>query len=458
MIQLTVKDIAKLTGGKIFSRNEEALVKGFSIDTRTLKEGEFYVAIEGVNYDGHDFLEEALNRGAAGVIAKESSGDISGPSLGQVIRVSDTKRALSRIAAYVRRHCDVPVVAITGTNGKTTVKDILSHILSSKYKVLSSKKSYNNVIGVSLTLLEMDPSYDVAVVEIGTNHPGEISELARMAEPNAAVITNIGDGHLEAFVNREGVFIEKISLLDFLTEDGAVFLNKDDFLLSRAAVHDVTRKFYGTTPGSDLLITDISRKDGCYTFLLNGEEYDLPLEGEHNISNAAAAISVAQHFGVNHDEIYERLKTVKLPGMRLERVRAEGITFINDSYNSNPDSFESALKVLQNEGLGVRKAVIAGDMLELGKFTNEFHRMIGRSIANKGIDYLITLGKNAKHIAAGAFESGMDKDKTYCTLDHEDAARMIREMAGPETVVLIKGSRAARMEDILKCFTTSCTP
>ncbi|MEA3489136.1 MAG: UDP-N-acetylmuramoyl-tripeptide--D-alanyl-D-alanine ligase [Candidatus Omnitrophota bacterium] len=456
MIEFTVKDVAETTNGRLFSKKPVTLIKGFSIDSRVLKPGQFFIALEGKNFSGHDFIPEALEKGASGLIVEDIR-DMSGLEReDHVICVKDTREAMGRIAAEIRRRVPILAVCITGTNGKTTTKDILAHILSKKFKVLKSAGSYNNIIGLSLTLFDLDPTYDVAVLELGSNHPGEIPGLARIAAPCMAVITNVGDGHLEHFANREGIFLEKISLLDFLPETGMAFLNRDDSLLVRAGARRVMKKFYGTSTGSDFLITGISRKgDGC-VFSLNDDDFFIPLEGEHNVYNASAAIAVAEYFGVNPAEIRKALEEVSLPEMRIERTEVSGVKFINDSYNANPDSFECALKVLQNCGPGSRKGVVAGDMLELGDMSDEFHRMIGRSIAGKGMDFLIVLGEEAEYIIEGAIGSGMEKSRVLCAGSHEHAAEMLRQMAPPGTVVLLKGSREARIEGVLECFTTSC--
>ncbi len=457
MEKLTVRDIAEITGGQIFSKGMDAPVTGFSTDSRTIEPGEFFIALEGINFSGHDYIRAAAEKGAAGIIADRPANEACGAGVGHVIRVGDTTEAMARIAAEIRKRSLIPVVCITGTNGKTTVKEMLAQILSSRYKVLKSRKSYNNIIGVSLTFFELEPSHEVVVMELGTNHPGEIAKLADTAGPNMAVITNIGDGHLKYFGDREGVFLEKISLLKALPGTGLAFLNRDDPFLKRASVRGVARRYFGTEPGSEYRINDIAKSGGGYEFTLNEKRYYLPLDGVHNVHNATAAISVAENFGLEYEEIRKALETVTLSEGRLQRVEAEGVWFINDAYNANPDSFESALGMLQGTPSEGKKVVVAGDMLELGDKSDEFHRMIGRSIAGKGIDLLVAMGTKARYIAYGAIESGMEKDRALCVQTHEDAAEIVRDLAGRGALVLLKGSRGTRMEEVLKCFTMSCT-
>lgn len=454
---MTVEEIARVTDGEFFSNEPATFVKGFSIDSRTISPGQFFIAIRGKDFDGHDFVADAAKKDAAGAIVERQEEACRGKGFDHIIVVEDTRKAMGRIAAEIRRRVNIPVVCITGSNGKTTAKDILAHVLSSGRRVLSSARSYNNIIGLSLTLFDLDGSYDIAVLELGTSRPGEMPVLAEIARPEIAVVTNIGDAHLKYFVDREGVFLEKMSILDFMTDTGMIFLNRDDCLLARAAVRGSEKRFYGFSPGCDFMISGLSRRDEGYDFSLNGNRFFLPVDGEHNVYNAAAAVAVAEYLGMEQESIREALKSVSLPKMRLEKVDAGGITFINDSYNANPDSFECALKVLQDARPAGKKGVVAGDMLELGRWSDEFHRAIGKSIASKDIDFLITLGENARNIADSARESGMDKEKALSAASHEDAAEMVRSLAGPGTVVLLKGSRMAKMEEILKCFTTSCT-
>lgn len=457
MVKLTVKDIEVFSGGRIVSGKPADIVPSFSTDTRNIIPGSTFIAIKGKNFDGHDYVREALEKGARGAIVESGVGLAEAGKDKHLIVVDDATEAMGRIAAGIRSRAEIPFICITGTNGKTTTKEILSHVLSSKFKVLKSKKSFNNIIGLSLTLFDLDPSHEVAVLELGTNHPGEIPKLASIARPHMAIITNIGDGHLEFFGDRRGVFIEKASLLDLLPPSGMAFLNKDDELLSRVAKTDAGKKFYGKGEGVDFRIGGLDRRADGYGFSVNGRDYFLPLEGEHNVYNAAAAIAASEYFGLTPEEIRESLSKVLLPEMRLQKVRSGGVVFINDSYNANPNSFECALKVLVKDPFALKKGVVAGDMMELGARTEEFHRMLGRSIAEKGIDFLITIGPNARHMIDGAVCSGMGKDRAVEAGDHRSAADMLRSFAGPDTVVLLKGSRSSRMEEVLKCFTTFCT-
>ncbi|MFH1395382.1 MAG: UDP-N-acetylmuramoyl-tripeptide--D-alanyl-D-alanine ligase [Candidatus Omnitrophota bacterium] len=454
-MKFTVEEISEITGGKLSSKNKKKLIEeGFSVDSRTIRPGQFFIALKGKNFDGHDYINEAVRKKAMGIIVERVNDKLLKQEIGHIILTQNNFRAMGRIAEEIRRRINIPVICITGTNGKTTVKDILAEVLSSKYKVLRSIKSYNNIVGVSLTLFNLTVDYDMAVVELGTNYPGEIAELSRIAGPDVAVITNIGNGHLQYFSDKKGVLKEKMSLLKYLRENGKGFLNIDDDLLSDVSREKFLIEFFGTKPGSDFYVDKILEKTDGYEFCVNKRKYFIPLKGIHNVYNSAAAISVAEFFGIGYKDIYKSLEKISLPKMRLEKTIAGGRVFINDSYNANPESFEAALRFLES-CKAPRKGVVAGDMAELGKESENFHKKIGASIADKNIDFLIVLGKKAVHIANGAGEKGMKKDLIAHVSNHEEAAEMIRMMSCPEAMILLKGSRSSRMEEVLKCYTTS---
>ncbi|MBD3295759.1 MAG: UDP-N-acetylmuramoyl-tripeptide--D-alanyl-D-alanine ligase [Candidatus Omnitrophica bacterium] len=458
MIVLGAGDIENATGAVLERGNRESTVKGVSIDSRKTAPGDLFVAVKGSRFDGHAFVGEALERGAAGIMVTRS-GNVKKSGSGPFeLVVDDTQRALGDLAACIRKKVNIPVICITGTNGKTTVKDILSHILSSRYKVLKSRASYNNIIGLSLTLFELTKNHEVAVLELGTSKPGEISRLAAIAQPHVAVVNNIGDGHLQAFSDREGVFMEKMSLIDALPETGMAFLNNDDPLLSRAEIRDVTVRRFGSSPKIHFRIEDINVQDHTQRFSLNGEGYSISLEGLHNVHNAAAAVSVALQFDMDSEDIRTVISGAKGPAMRMEKVVLGDITFIKDCYNANPDSFESALNSLEIGCSSRIRVVVAGDMLDLGQKSDEFHRAVGKSIAYRNLDFIVTLGERSRLMAEGAREAGMSPDNIFRADDHRHAAEILKNPSMSGATVLLKGSRAMKMEEILKCYTTCCTP
>ncbi|MBU0683000.1 MAG: UDP-N-acetylmuramoyl-tripeptide--D-alanyl-D-alanine ligase [Candidatus Omnitrophota bacterium] len=454
-MKLTVEDIAKITGGKLSSKNKkEVIAEGFSVDSRTIRPGQFFIALKGKSFDGHDYISEAVRKKALGVIVECVNDKLLNQEICHIIITKNSFRAMGRIAEEIRKRINVPVICVTGTNGKTTVKDILADILSSKYKVLRNIRSYNNIVGLSLTLFNLTLEHDIAVVEIGTNYPGEIAELSKIARPDVAVITNIGNGHLQYFSDKKGVLKEKISLLKFLSKKGKGFLNIDDDLLSNVSREKCLIEFFGTKKGSDFFLDRISEKLDGYEFYVNSKKYFVPLKGIHNVYNSAAAIAVAEFFGIGYDDISKRLQKVSLPKMRLEKIIAGERVFINDAYNANPESFEAALRFLES-CKAPRKGVVAGDMAELGEESENFHKIIGESIADKNIDFLIVLGEKAVHVADMAKKKGMKKDLIAYASNYEEAAQMIHRMSCPETMILLKGSRFLRMEEVLKCYMKS---
>jgi len=457
MKKMDVKKIAEIINGTVTSSDSHEEIRGFSIDSRTILPGEFFIAIKGKHLDGHEFLYQASQKGARGIIVSSPPEASIKEKFDHVIKVEDTLLALERLAENIRKTRDLPVICVTGTNGKTTVKEMLVSILSSWYKVLANKDSYNNIIGLSLTLLGMEEHHDLAVLELGTSGPGEIERLAKIAKPECAVITNIGRAHLEGLGSREKICSEKTSVLKCLPEKGIAFLNGDDALLKKNKISDVPIKYYGMSEDCDVRISRVVPEGRGYNFSVNDDSYFVPLKGLHNVYNAAVSIAVAKHFGLDQKQIQKGLSEVCLPKGRLEKSVVKDRVFINDAYNANPDSFECALSVLAEERDSGNKVVVAGDMLELGDDSRLFHTDLGKHIKEKGIDYLITLGKSAGDIAAGAIASGMAKDNVIRAKSYKDAARVLDNITAAGSTILLKGSRGSKIEEVLKCFTSSYT-
>lgn len=452
-----LKDIIEFIEGEVIPVNIPQKVKGFSIDSRTIEKGNIFIAVKGNSFDGHDFIGEALSRGAAAVILSERE-RVKNFCSGNFIIVKDTLETLGRIASFIRKNSEIPFICITGTNGKTTVKNMVSEILAKKYNVLRSKKSFNNLFGVALTLFELKDFHEIAVLEIGTNSPGEIDCLAEILKPDIGVITNIGYGHVEAFKDLAGVFREKSALLRHLSCEGLAVLNKDDDFLSANYERRAKTIYFGTSKSSDLLISDIKKEKEGYSFQLNGRSYFLTVCGRHNIHNAAAAVSVAEYLGVEYDIIKSVLDGILLPEMRLSKVKIGNILFVNDAYNANPSSFLSALDALKFDMIAGQKGIIAGDMLELGNCTRELHSLVGKKMAELNFDFFIALGKRASIMLDAAVSAGMPAEKVQVVSSHDDAAEILKKFAEKEnTVVLLKGSRMSRMEDVIKCYTNYFT-
>ncbi|MFH1407328.1 MAG: UDP-N-acetylmuramoyl-tripeptide--D-alanyl-D-alanine ligase [Candidatus Omnitrophota bacterium] len=461
MAKFTLQEIIKCTKGKLLSGRGKAIFFGISTDSRTLKTGELFLAIKGNKFDGHNFIKYALKQGAGGIIIQDKSrlpstlGDLP------VILVEDTTKAFGDIAHYHRMKFRIPVIAITGSNGKTTTKDMIAALLKKRYRVLKSIGTENNNIGVPKALLGISKQTGVAVLELGTNHFGEMKNLADITRPTVCVITNIGPTHLEYLKTTTGVFREKISLLKSLGPRGSALLNADDDYLSRVKNVNCSVIRFGRKPGSRFRATDIIFDNCGFNFTLNSKlRFRVNLLGEYNLYNALAAISVARLLRVSYSLIKKALSEFKAPAMRMEVIKLNGVEIINDAYNSNPQSLKEAIRWLGSRNTSGRKFLIAGDMLELGKDRRAYHRKSGELAARHNIDYVISYGELARLITMGAVEAGLKKDRVFSFTGQKGASRIasiLKNMLKPRDVVLIKGSRAMKMEELIKCFTTSCT-
>lgn len=448
---MKVSEILKITLGKLLAgeRDTDIDLSKVSTDSRIIKRGEFFIALSGPNYCGSLFLKDAFKKGAAGAIVERS--DISAGDTGKIlIKVKDAAKALQDIAASHRARFRIPVICVTGSNGKTTVKDMIAAVLSGEYNVLKSEGTKNNHVGVPQTLLKLKKEHQICVLEFGTNHKGEIEALSRIAAPTLAVITNIGPSHLEYFTDIDGVYKEKRHILDSLGKGDIAVINGDDPLLAgiRSGRFKVLR--YGLGRSNDFRASDISVKGPKLKFRSSdGREYILKLLGIHNVHNALAAIAIASQFKIGPDAVKRALLNFKPASMRLDPISLNGIFIINDSYNSNPASMKTALDAIcaYQEG---SKWIVSGDMLELGPEAAHFHRIAGKLIADSAAAGLFTFGKLSRHTLSGAFAGGMEKKNLRHCDTHNEIADMLKTVARAGDVVLIKGSRGMKMEKVIE--------
>ncbi len=447
----TLSKIAQVTDGHLERSGGSLIPSGYSIDSRTIKKGELFIALRGKNFNAHSFLHQLKDKKAVGAVVSEDPKEADIP----VIKVKDTMRALMAIAKFKRSRAKIKTVAITGSNGKTSVKDCIKSVLSEEYHVLASRRSYNNNIGLSLTLAELDFRHEVSVLELGSNAFGEIRSLAELAKPDLAVITNIGNAHLDGFKDLSGVFREKKTLLDELSDGKDAFLNGDDPFLKNIIEERLNLIFFGFGENCDYRVEHLKQEENGQSFFINDKKYFIPLKGKHNLYNAAVAVAVASRMKVPPESIKKALLKLKLQPMRLERVKAEGCVFLNDSYNANPDSFNAALDVLGSEKASVKIAVV-GDMLELGEESSQLHYDLGRSIASREIDMVIAKGQFSKNILSGARDAGMDERNIFKAETHAECADIVRELDENDMAILIKGSRQSRMEEVIRCFMNYC--
>lgn len=447
-------EILRAVGGAICAGSASAVVTGVSTDSRRIRKGELFIPLVGERFDGHDFIADAVSAGAAAFLTHK---DIHVPDGALAIRVPDTLKALQDLASFYRGKFGLKVVAVTGSVGKTSTKDIIASVLGQKYRILKSPGNYNNQIGLPLTVLSFDSTYDIAVVEMGMSGFGEIRRLSQIIRPDIAVITNIGISHIEKLGSRQNILKAKLEITDGMPEDGILVLNGDDMMLS--GVRENTRcrlKFFGMEDNLDVRAYDITSEgeEGVrFRVKLEDDTYEmrLPVPGVHNVYNALAAVTVGLELGVSPEAIRKGLQLFRPEKMRMNILHLDsGIRLIDDTYNASPQSVEAAVGVLKDLGCGARKIAVLGDMLELGDWSREAHRNVGSAIYDNGIDYLATLGEQARHIADGAVEAGMKPGNICSFHDIDRLNEFLGTFVQKGDVILIKGSRGMKMEQIVQ--------
>lgn len=431
------------------SLNADIDLSEISTDSRTIKKGDFFIALKGPNFDGNEFVEDVFGKGAAGAIISARGFRFSAPGK-TIISVEDTTKAMRDIAACHRGKFKIPVIAVTGTNGKTTTKEMIAAVLSKKFNVLKNTGTENNHIGVPATLLKLKPKHDICVLELGTNHEGEIKLLAGIARPTIAVITNIGPSHLEFLRDLAGVYEEKKEVLKFLDrKTGLAVINGDDKYLSKIKSEGIDMLRYGFKASNDFCAEALRPAKDNLVFVVNKKMvYELNLCGMHNIYNALAAIALAGRFGISYRLAREAIFDYAPEKMRLDINRVKGFDVINDSYNSNPLSMNSALETLKYYPAKA-KWVVSADMLELGRHSVRFHKLIGERIAKTGVSGLVTFGRLSRHTSSQAKELGMRRDRLWHCSSHDEIAGILKKMVRPGDAVLLKGSRGMKMEEVL---------
>lgn len=449
MIRMDVRTIAEITGGHLMQNGASVELQGFSTDSRMLQPGELFIPLRGDNFDGHDYMNQAIQNGAAACLSEEMIGGLLVP----VIKVNNTLKALGDLAAAMRRQFSAPVVGITGTSGKTTCKEMLAAILESLGPGLKSAGNFNNLIGVPLTLFNLQPEHRWAVVEMGMSERGEIARLAEIATPNIGLITNVGAGHLENFDGISGVARAKGELFIGLPSDGVALINADDQEVRALPVaNGVRRVLFGTDRDADIRAENISGHNGSVSFdlIIEGHEQRvvLPLPGRHNVGNALAAAAAANVIGVELKDIVAGLETFKLCPGRMELFGLpEDIVVLDDSYNANPLSVHAALDALHDLDSAGRRIAVLADMLELGPTAPELHHQIG-TIAAERVDWLFTYGSLAEEIAQGAIDEGLPANRVFKAKTHDELAANLLELLQKGDRILVKGSRGMRMEKV----------
>lgn len=452
MARITLKQAALWCGGHVEEKYENVEFLGANNDTRVLKPGQLFVVLSGAR-DGHDFIPAAMERGAAAVLCSRKTGDYP------AIYVEDPRIALGRIAAEEIRAIAPKVVAVTGSVGKSTTKEMIAAVLSTTFKVRKTPVNHNNDIGMPMAILAMDSDTQVAVLEMGMNHFREIAYLSHIAKPDMAVIVNIGTSHIEYLGSQEGIRQAKMEILEGMRADGKLFLNGDDVMLRHLPDQPVQAlTYFGNDDGCDVCARDVQHGTGKMRFTVQCGELsfpvDLSVEGNHFITDALAAISVGLAMGVEPDAIRSSLWNFRNLAGRQEIMQTKGLTIIKDCYNAGPESMTAALGVLGNRA--GRRIAVLGDMLELGDCAPAEHYRIGRIAAEKA-DLIFAYGPSAERIATGALTGGMNPSKICCSTQQSTIIDALKRTAQPGDVLLFKGSRGMHMEWILDGFLSETT-
>jgi UDP-N-acetylmuramoyl-tripeptide--D-alanyl-D-alanine ligase len=453
MDPLTLSQIAKFAGGALQSEKANATVSQISTDSRTLQPGDLFVPLRGENFDGHRFVEQASERGAIGAMVKENWKGAM-PKNFPLIRVADTLVAYQTLAANYRKSLPLKVIAITGSNGKTSTKDFVAATLTRRFRVTKTEGNFNNHVGLPQTMLAASSNDEIAVWEIGMNHPGEIAALAKLAAPDAAIITNVGLAHIEFMGSHDAIALEKGALAEAVGADGTVILNADDPFSQEIAGRTTAKVIFAGVENGTIRASEVTQSPtGCEFTILEGAHRcraQLPVPGIHMVQNAMLAVAAGRAFGLSLEECAAGLASTPLTKARLQIKEINGIQFIDDSYNANPDSMKAALRTLIELDADGRRIAVLGEMGELGKESDRGHREVGETAAALGVNELIAVGATGAAIARAAQKAGLEKSVSVNS--PEEAAELLGEMASPGDLILVKGSRTARMERVLEAF------
>lgn len=460
---MKIREIVEVTNGKLIIGNLEEDIGEFCRDTRIIKKGYTYIGIKGENFDGNQLWKEAIQNGATTLILQdinvEDEKDIELEGI-NIIIVEDTIKAMAEIAKYKRSLYgkDFTTVGITGSVGKTSTKDIIANVVSQKYRTLKTQGNRNNNIGLPFTIFGLE-NHEASVIEMGMNHFGEISELAKIAMPTISVITNIGTSHIGNLGSRENILKAKLEILDGM-EKKILVINNDDDLLHKLYLEneDIEIHTYGIENKSEIMAEDIVLNENDSEFIcdLKGQKFkvEVPVGGVHFVYNALCAITVGNLLGLDIEEIKRGIATFELTKKRMDITHLKnGVTVINDSYNASFESMRASLKYLNGLN-GNRKIAVLGDMFELGDFSEELHEKVGKEVFKNNIDILICCGENAKYIAESAKREGMNQDNVYYLDNRTKIKDIVEQIWNKNDVILFKASNGMKffeiVDDLLK--------
>lgn len=458
IVKMNVEEILNATRGKLLIGDLKENCENFCTDTRKILENDVYVGLKGENFDGNEYYEEALKKGAK--VAIVSGIEIPKEKLEQykdktIIEVDDSLIAFGKIAEYKRSLYNIPVIQVTGSVGKTSTRDIIANVIRTKYKTLQTEGNLNNHIGLPTTILKLK-DHEALVVESGMNHLGEISYLGKITKPTIAVITNVGTAHIGLLGSRENILKAKLEILENLKPEGTIVINNDNDMLNKWAKEDKVYKKYtfGIDEKSDVMAYNIKigNNSSTYNVKINNEGYtvNVPISGKHFVYNSLCAIAVGNLLGISPENIIKGIETFSLTKNRMEVVKIkDNVTVINDAYNASYDSMKPALEYL-SELPAKRKIAVLGDMFELGEFSEEIHRKVGIEVVTHKIDILVTVGKLAKYIAEEAKYLRMTEENIISLETTEEASEYLNKILQKDDAVLLKAAHGMHFSEIFK--------
>lgn len=446
-MKLSLEEVQQAAEARLISTSAPGnpILTGWSIDSRSINRGDLFFAIRGEHFNGHQFVQNAFEAGATAAVVSEAVNVDAGP----ILEVEDSLRALGQVAERARKLWNRPVIAVTGSAGKTSTKEIIAALLSTRFKVGKTIGNLNNHLGLPLTLLRLPDEADVAVVEIGMNHAGEIRELASIARPQIGVVTNVGYAHIESFASIEDIAAAKRELIEQLSSDDIAVLNADDARVLRfAPSHHGRVLTYGVSSEARIRAENLENGSSGSSFDVAGIHFETRLTGKHAVSNILAGIAVATLFDIAPASLVDAVAKLVPGKMRGERQLARGIAILDDSYNSNPEAARSMLDVLAAEP-ATRRIAVLGEMLELGEWAEPLHRDLGRYAAAAGVNVVVAIGGAARFIADEAIDAGIPAKSVFFFEDAAIAGGFLRGFVAPGDALLFKGSRGTRVETAL---------
>ncbi|WP_139904237.1 UDP-N-acetylmuramoyl-tripeptide--D-alanyl-D-alanine ligase [Clostridium thermarum] len=450
MKQITLREIIDAIDGEVYNSGSKVIFNDICIDTRKLQQGNIYIAIKGEVFNGNEFVVEAVQKGASICIVEELAFDIKDIGNATIILVKDTKKALRDLAKYYRAKLDIKVIGVTGSTGKTTTKDLIASALSNKYKVFKTQGNFNNEIGLPLMIFNLDDSYDVAVLEMGMSNFNEIHRLADIARPDLAVITNIGISHIENLGSRENILKAKMEIVDFFTEKNILIVNGEDDLLSTLenGAYKIIKAGFNKVFEYHSENISLFEDRVEYNVVEGGQYFDnkiqIKIPGKHNVLNSLLAVACGRALGLDMDTIAEGFGNLEATSMRLDIIKCEDYTIINDCYNASPDSMKAALDVQANMK-AVRKIAVLGTMRELGTEAFNAHKEVAEYAKAKGVHLLISIGEYEE-----AYRRGFNCDSNFVHFENTKAAtEYIKSILSNGDLILFKASRAMKFETIV---------